>query len=743
MEEPPNRTGKRVMRTGVAGVEMLSLIVTFYDETAFLRTALRSVRNQGIADLDLILVNDNPESFSPDDMAALTSGFDLRLVQHTRNSGLSAARNSGIAAARGDWVGFLDADDYFTVGGLARHYAYARETGADITHAACLLGQVSSVRAKILERDAKMHMQKRLRTGPMAAEEAQFIVSSWSSIYRAAFLAEKGIAFDPEQRKFEDRLFVLNAVTTAETIAFLGAPARVWRKRANSISSAPTTRETHLLQVQLLEKCLDWMRAETERLDLGARFLKRELFNSVSRLIWDMDIIERLADDDPDYADMGRRIQALLGEESFGQQIYNDPMIQATSRVGMQTRKGFFGREDFFTIHKALREGDFKAAHALMEERKPQPTRRGWVPVQREKRLIIHVGLHKTGSTFIQHHLRAHAPAMLERGILVPETGFDQQTMGRPGALSGHQGLIRAMRTEDNETWAAFHREVTETPAGTILISAENFGFPTIPERDDLIDRLFQRLGRFAQTDVIALLRPVDAYAETFYSEWVVSGHPGGSRSIAEFLVDQACNLTDLPGFFAPFEAQTGRNVRLADFRGVDGTRDPWQVFCELAGFDAGAFPTLDVPRYATPDRESVVLLQLMNTMMLEPGKRRRLMDTYFAGLTDEGDRARLLSPEQRLDLLQLYKSASAEFARSRGSLTDLDAIEAEIRATDGWSPVSALPVSRLQTLLDTTTQIAAEPPANPRKPRKTAPPPKPRPLLRRLAGGVVRTLWR
>jgi glycosyltransferase involved in cell wall biosynthesis len=201
---------------------MLNLIVAIFDETAFLRSALRSVHNQDIDDLELIVVNDNPDRFTEADLARLTSGLDARIIQHRKNRGLSAARNTGIGAANGDWIGFLDADDYFTHRGLAEQLDYARETGADITHATCYLGAESSVHTSLLPRDARLHMDRRVVTGHMAAQEAQFIVSSWSSLSRSDLLSRNALWFDPERRKFEDRLFVLNAVTAARRIAFLG-----------------------------------------------------------------------------------------------------------------------------------------------------------------------------------------------------------------------------------------------------------------------------------------------------------------------------------------------------------------------------------------------------------------------------------------------------------------------------------------------------------------------------------------
>ncbi len=689
---------------------MLSLIVTFYDETAFLRTALRSVRNQGLDDLELIVINDNPDSFDTAALDALTAGFQARVIHHTENRGLSAARNTGIVAANGDWIGFLDADDYYTHQGLAAQLAYAVETGADITHAACYLGAESSVHSTLLHRDARLHMEQRVVTGRMAAQEAQFIVSSWSSLYRADFLEKNGLWFDPEQRKFEDRLFVLHAVTAARKVAFLGRAVRVWRRRANSISSAITTPETHLLQVQLLEKCMAHIRSVTAEHNLPPRYEKRELFNTVSRLIWDMDILAPLAAGDPAYADMGARIPTLLGDDSFGQEIFSDPMVAATSRVGMQTRRGTISRTDFFALHLAWRTGDNAAAQSLMAERTPTPAPKPRQRAHPQKRLVLHVGLHKTGTTFIQHHLLHHRETLRRTGVLIPQTGFDTDIAGRPGALSGHQGLVRALRTSDDAIWADLHKEIDSSPARTVLISAENLGFPTVPGRDALITQMFERLGDFAKIDVVAMVRAPHAYVEAFYGEWVTSAHPGGARSITETLVDHGESLCNLAALFAPFEVRLGHPVQLADFDAAKRGPGLWPAFCKLAGL-TGDLPEIELPRYPSPDRASVQLMQAVNTLVASQSRRQKLMQAFFADTSRPAtQRHSLLSPDQQRELLERFESSSAAFSASRGYAPDLTAMRARIDATN-WAPAEAIPLDHLQALLDVGAQIAGENP--------------------------------
>jgi len=378
---------------------MLTVIVPFFDETIYLRNALNSILSQRINGLQIIVVNDNPSVFSASDLGELGVTGQIELIQHPRNLGLSAARNSGLRQARGRFVGFLDSDDYYTLGGLAHQLQQACDTGADITHAQTWFTHQGSTQARILPRDAAYFATARTVQGLRRAEEAQFITSSWSSLYDRAFLAENDLWFDAEQTRFEDRLFVLQTVTRARSITFTGCPTRVWRGRSGSISVTDTNPETHRLQVQLLEKCLRHIRAEVAAGHLRPLFEKRELFNTVSRLIWDMDLIAAInRGDDPIYEDLAVRIPRLLGDDSFGHAIFEDKVLAPISRVGMTTRKGRINRSGFYAIHRALRHGEFDQARGLISAetaKSATPAK----PRQRANRLVLHLGLHKTGTT--------------------------------------------------------------------------------------------------------------------------------------------------------------------------------------------------------------------------------------------------------------------------------------------------------------------------------------------------------
>ena len=699
----------------------LTIIITFYDETAFLRSAVDSIRAQGLDAIQLLIVNDNPERFDVDTVARLAGPGPIEIVQHDRNRGLSAARNSGLARATGRYVGFLDADDLYTLGGLTSQAALAQSSGADMVHAQCLFTSPGKRDARTLPRDHAFFGTNRVAHGLLRAEEAQFITSSWSSLYRREFLSENALEFDVAQPRFEDRLFVLHTVTRAESIAFTGAPARVWRGRAGSISVTRATPETHLLQVQLLEKCMAHIREEVAIGRLPQRFEKRELFNTVSRLIWDLDVVQAILErDDPIYRDLAQRIPALLGDDSFGHAIFDDPILKPINRVGMRTRKGRITRTDFFDVHRHLRQGDFAAAHQILQTTRPVPRIPAAVPPATAKRLVLHLGQHKTGSTHIQHHLLGHRRALLSRGVLVPNTGVHEATDPvRPGALPGHQGLAAALRREDDDAiWHDLADEIRWNRCKTVVISCENLGFPTDPDRAVLIQRLAGRLGGFDKVDLIALQRQPDKQIEAFYREWVALGLPSGRQDLNEFLVNHRDALLDLPAFCAPFEEAFNTRLNILSFETMRET-GLWKAFCQHAGLPID-LPDLPAPQYPTPDRQSTEILRLLNSFAADPKRRADLTRAWFRLHPTPDHQLSAMPPEDRLSLLDQWEALSAPFAAERGYRPDLQAMRDQITG-EAWHAPNALSLDRLGELI-TLLDASASTGAKARAPHTSAP---------------------
>ena len=107
----------------------ISVVIAVYNGGATIRRAIESVLAQTYQAHELIVVDDG----STDDTAAVVAEFGDR-VRYLRqsNSGVSAARNAGAAAATGDWLAFLDADDWYYPDRLRWHAQWiGRDPGLD------------------------------------------------------------------------------------------------------------------------------------------------------------------------------------------------------------------------------------------------------------------------------------------------------------------------------------------------------------------------------------------------------------------------------------------------------------------------------------------------------------------------------------------------------------------------------------------------------------------------------------
>lgn len=113
---------------------LISVIMPCYNAAAYLQEAVASVFKQSFKDIELIVIDDGSTDQSLQLLSALQSQHPQLTVLQQSNTGPYPARNRGLEAARGQYIAFLDADDYWADDCLEKLYTELRSSGADLSY---------------------------------------------------------------------------------------------------------------------------------------------------------------------------------------------------------------------------------------------------------------------------------------------------------------------------------------------------------------------------------------------------------------------------------------------------------------------------------------------------------------------------------------------------------------------------------------------------------------------------------
>lgn len=233
---------------------LISVIVPVYRVEAYLERCVKSILSQTYENLEVILVDDG----SPDQCPAICDACaekDARVkVIHQENKGLSGARNAGIDAASGEYLAFVDSDDYVSPHFIEELYQLLQDTG-------CAIGQCRFSYVKgdglVEEGDSAFCIYRgeslmEQLYGP--EEKATCFVVAWNKLYRAELFKETGIRY-PEGRIHEDEATTYRLFHEAKKLAFLDrALYGYYTENGGSITSVFSA------------KRLQWLTAHEERI---------------------------------------------------------------------------------------------------------------------------------------------------------------------------------------------------------------------------------------------------------------------------------------------------------------------------------------------------------------------------------------------------------------------------------------------------------------------------------------------
>lgn len=123
---------------------LVSIIVPVYKVEKYLPNCIESVQRQTYVNWELILVDDGSPDNCPQICDECASRDDRIKVIHKENGGLSSARNAGLGIFKGDYVTFLDSDDFWHKDYLKIMLAMCEENGADIAQCGFIRGEKTS-----------------------------------------------------------------------------------------------------------------------------------------------------------------------------------------------------------------------------------------------------------------------------------------------------------------------------------------------------------------------------------------------------------------------------------------------------------------------------------------------------------------------------------------------------------------------------------------------------------------------
>lgn len=200
----------------------VSVVMPIYNAYDYLRPALDSVLEQTLADIEVICVDDGSTDHSLEILKEYQGRDErIRIVTET-NAGPALARNNGMRRARGEYIAFLDADDFFEPTFLEKLYALAKRDDLDI---ALSRYDVYNTKKAKFEPAAPAGnsdiFTPRAVTSKNEHPDAIFsstVCSAWNKLFRRSFLEEKGLVFLTDVKIFEDVYFVVTSLSLAERV---------------------------------------------------------------------------------------------------------------------------------------------------------------------------------------------------------------------------------------------------------------------------------------------------------------------------------------------------------------------------------------------------------------------------------------------------------------------------------------------------------------------------------------------
>lgn len=227
---------------------LVSIIIPVFNSQQYIDECVKSVINQTYSNIEIVLVDDGSTDKSGEICDSLAKADNRIKVVHKANAGLGMARNTGLENATGDYVEFLDSDDYISVDCIETLISQIKRQKAEAVF--CKYARFDTERNYL---DAIEHSNVRIFTGedivehvllemvgslPNAHMDSGFDMSACTALYSIDLIKKYTIRFKSEREYIsEDLLFNIEFLRGANTVVAIDKQLYFYRMNGNSLTT--------------------------------------------------------------------------------------------------------------------------------------------------------------------------------------------------------------------------------------------------------------------------------------------------------------------------------------------------------------------------------------------------------------------------------------------------------------------------------------------------------------------------
>lgn len=211
---------------------MLTVVVPMYNVEQYLDKCLQSIQEQTYTNFEVLCIDD----VSPDNCAQLAEGYAkrdsrFRVIRHSKNRKPGGARNTGIENAQGQYICFIDSDDWVLPNKFELELAALEKTGLN-----CVWSRFFTAGSDEDELLLSKYLEE-VPEGSLRIAQNNFTVHPvmpWNKMYRLSTIKQFQLSFI-ENRLYEDTIFFAEFSTVSPEVHVLQSPLYVYRQRFESI----------------------------------------------------------------------------------------------------------------------------------------------------------------------------------------------------------------------------------------------------------------------------------------------------------------------------------------------------------------------------------------------------------------------------------------------------------------------------------------------------------------------------